>query len=93
MACSRQTAEREPPPGWTPHERLRVEQALSAYSAGVADQAFRSAGRLRVGADADLVVLSADPRAVPRPRDLDTLHVVSTWLGGDRIHHRDGGQP
>lgn len=85
VACSRQTDEREPAGGWTPHERLRLEQAVTAYSAGVADQGFRDAGRLRPGADADLVVLSGDPRDLG-PRDLDSLEVTSTWLGGDCVY-------
>lgn len=86
VACSRQTADRQPAQGWTPHERLPVEQALAAYTAGVAYQAFRQAGQLTPGAEADLVVLSGDPRDLASPRDLDTLQVVSTWLGGERIH-------
>ncbi len=92
VACSRQTDEREPAHGWTPHERLRVEQALTAYTAGTAHQAFRRAGTLRPGDDADLVVLSADPRTVVHPRDLDTLAVTSTWLAGRRIHPASEGQ-
>ena len=85
VACSRQTQHRQPSGGWTPHERLRVEPALFAYTAGVAHQAFRTAGLLQVGHDADLVMLSGDPRALTNPRDLDTLHVTSTWLDGECV--------
>ncbi|MBB2988358.1 amidohydrolase [Terracoccus luteus] len=93
VACSRQTDEREPAAGWTPHERLRVEHALAAYTSGTAHQAFRRAGTLRPGDDADLVVLSGDPRTVAHPRDLDTLAVTSTWLAGRRIHSATEEQP
>ncbi|OFE16228.1 amidohydrolase [Humibacillus sp. DSM 29435] len=93
VACSRQTQERQPSGGWTPHERLRIEAALLAYTAGVAHQAFRTAGLLQVGHDADLVVLSGDPRTVTDPRDLDTLHVTSTWLDGECIFAATEGTP
>jgi predicted amidohydrolase YtcJ len=91
VACSRQTETGDPAGGWTPHEQLRLEQAVTAYSAGVADQGFRDAGRLCPGADADLVVLSGDPRALS-PRDLGSLEVTSTWLGGDCVYAATEGQ-
>ena len=93
VACSRQTEAREPSGGWTPHERLQVEQALSAYTAGVAHQAFRTAGGLAVGDDADFVVLSGDPRTLSDPRDLDTLSVTSTWLAGECAYAATEGEP
>lgn len=40
IAVSRSTPDGEPAGGWTPHEILPVERALSAYTAGVAKQAF-----------------------------------------------------
>ena len=82
VACSRQTAEREPAGGWTPHQRLSTTEALRCYTAAVAYQAFRTAGRLAVGCDADFAVLSADPRTLDRPRDLDTIRVIGTWVAG-----------
>lgn len=85
VACSRQTVERDPAMGWTPHERLSVHEALHSYTKSVAHQAFRDAGSLAVGCDADLVLLSADPRNVAAPRDLDKIVSVATWLGGRRI--------
>lgn len=86
VACSRQTAEREPAAGWMPHERLSVAEAFRSYTAGVAHQAFREAGRLAVGCDADFALLSRDPRSLDAPRDLDTVRVTGTWIGGRRIH-------
>ncbi len=86
VACSRQTRERVPAGGWTPHERLRLDQAFTAYTRGVAHQGFRRAGRLTVGDDADLAVLSRDPRTLEDPRDLDAVRVVSTWLAGEQVH-------
>ena len=85
VACSRQTDEREPGGGWTPHERLPLDQAFRCYTAGTAYQAFRDAGRLTPGADADFAVLSADPRSLDDPRDLDTIRVLHTWVAGSPV--------
>ena len=85
VAVTRQTADGNPPGGWTPHERLDPVQALAAYSAGVAYQAFEDDawGRVRVGARADLVALARDPLEV-EPLRWDGLAVTGTWLGGRR---------
>jgi predicted amidohydrolase YtcJ len=82
VACSRQTDDRMPAAGWTPHERLSLAAALTAYTAGTAHQAGRSAGTLQVGNDADLVLLDRDPFTVADPRDLDAVRVTRTWLRG-----------
>jgi predicted amidohydrolase YtcJ len=87
--CSRQTEDRDPPGGWTPHERLTVQSALAAYTRGVAHQGFRTAGELTPGADADLTLLSGDPRTLAEPRDLDRLTVLGTWLAGRLIHRQE----
>lgn len=86
VACSRQTEARLPVGGWTPHEKLPVDEAFRCYTAGTAYQAFRDAGRLEAGCDADFAVLSRDPRALDQPRDLDTLRVISTWVAGVPVH-------
>ncbi|WP_392545211.1 amidohydrolase [Oryzobacter telluris] len=85
VACSRQTPDGVPEGGWTPDERLSLEAALTAYTAGTAHQAFRPAGTLRPGDDADLVLLDADPFSVASPLDLARLRVVGTWLRGRRV--------
>ncbi|XVX21224.1 amidohydrolase [Actinomycetota bacterium] len=91
VACSRQTGAREPAGGWTPHERLPATAAFRAYTTGVAHQAFRDAGALIPGYDADLVVLDTDPRTVAEPRDIDGIRVLSTWLAGECVF--EGDQP
>src|ERR1700712_19447 len=67
IGVSRQTPEGDPEGGWTPEEILTIERALSAYTAGVAEQAFAENlwGRLVPGASADLLWLDRDPRDVP----------------------------
>lgn len=83
VGVSRQTSDGDPPGGWTPHEILPVERALSAYTAGVAYQAFAENrwGRIGVGASADLVLLDRDPRMTP-PLELPRIGVLATYLRG-----------
>jgi predicted amidohydrolase YtcJ len=85
VAVTRQTPDGSPPGGWTPHERLDPVEALAAYSAGVAYQAFEDDawGRIAVGRRADLVALAGDPLDV-EPLRWDRLQVTGTWLGGRR---------
>ncbi len=85
VAVTRQTQDGAPPGGWTAHERLDPVQALAAYSAGVAYQAFEDDqwGVLAVGRRADLVALEHDPLTVD-PLRWDRLAVTGTWLGGRR---------
>ncbi|MGW1995395.1 amidohydrolase [Embleya sp. NPDC001921] len=86
VAVTRRTFEGTPSQGWTPRERLTVDQALDAYTGGVAHQAFADDRRvLEVGGAADLVWLSADPRVVD-PMALRRIAVLGTWLAGARTH-------
>ena len=83
VATSRQTDTGEPAGGWTPHEVLGIESALSAYTAAVSYQAFaeRRWGRMFDGAAADLVWLAADPR-LTAVRDIRLIPVRATYLNG-----------
>ena len=87
IGISRRTPEGEPEGGWTPEEALTVERALSAYTAGVAEQAFAedSWGRLVPGASADLVWLDRDPRDTPA-HQLPDVVVKATYLRGELGH-------
>ena len=69
-----------------PEERLTVEQAIRAQTLDAAWQLFADdvIGSLEVGKYADLVVLSADPRAVP-PETIADLEVRATYLAGRRV--------
>jgi predicted amidohydrolase YtcJ len=70
-----------------PEERLTVEQAIRAQTIDAAWQLFADdiVGSLEVGKYADLVVLSADPRAVP-PQDIAELQVRATFLAGRQVY-------
>lgn len=84
VGVSRQTAEGEPEGGWTPEELLTIERALSAYTAGVAEQAFAEEvwGRLFPGASADLVWLDRDPRQTPA-LELPEIRIQGTYVRGE----------
>ncbi|GAA4291351.1 amidohydrolase [Mycobacterium paraffinicum] len=70
-----------------PEERLTVEQAIRAQTIDAAWQLFADdvIGSLEVGKYADLVVLSADPRAVP-PEQIADLDVRATFLAGRQVY-------
>ena len=93
VAASRRTSAGEPAGGWTPHEILPVQRALSAYTAGVANQAFADNdwGVIAPAASADLVWLDRDPRAVP-PLDLPGIGIRATYLRGAPAYEAENGE-
>jgi predicted amidohydrolase YtcJ len=84
VAVSRRTPEGNPAGGWMPGEILPIDRALSAYTAGVAYQAFgeRTWGTIVAGSSADLVWLDRDPRRTPA-LDLPGIEVLTTYLCGE----------
>jgi predicted amidohydrolase YtcJ len=70
-----------------PEERITVDQAIRAQTLDAAWQLFSDdvIGSLEVGKYADMVVLSADPRAVP-PADIADLEVRATYLAGRQVY-------
>jgi predicted amidohydrolase YtcJ len=73
-----------------PEERITVEQAIRAQTLDAAWQLFSddAIGSLEVGKYADMVVLSADPRAVP-PEQIADLEVRATYLAGKQVYAKD----
>lgn len=94
VGVSRRTPDGRPDGGWTPHEILSIEQALSAYTAGVAYQAFAESswGRITPGASADLVWLDRDPRRTPA-LELPAIAVRATYLRGHPAHPAHPARP
>lgn len=90
-AVNRQTAAGEPEGGWLPDERISVEAALEAYTAGSAYAAFAEGrrGRIEVGMDADLAVLDRDLLAVGPSAIIGTTS-VATLVGGRIVHRTEG---
>ncbi|MFC9356358.1 amidohydrolase family protein [Rhodococcus sp. NPDC057014] len=87
-AIHRQTPSGIPSEGWLPRERVGLERALAAYSAGVAYQGFEEDlwGRLLPGMRADMIQLPVDPYELSSTQALGQLAVTRTWLGGKRVH-------
>ncbi len=82
-AVTRATLDGKHPGGWFPEERLAVEEALRAFTAGSAWAAFEEGekGTISRGKLADLVVLSDDLFSIPPERIRET-RVVMTVVGG-----------
>jgi len=70
-----------------PEQRITVEQAIRAQTLDAAWQLFADdvVGSLEVGKYADMVVLSADPRAVS-PEQIADLEVRGTFLAGRQVY-------
>ncbi|CQD23193.1 amidohydrolase [Mycolicibacterium conceptionense] len=87
VAVSRCTSEGQPAGGWTPHEVLPIEHALSSYTTAVAYQAFAEDnwGSFAPGVSADLVWLDRDPRYVAAS-ELPAVTVRATYLQGTQVY-------
>ena len=85
-AVTRQTLDGQQPNGFVPQEKITVEQALRAYTAGSAYAAFldRDLGVIAVGKLADLVVLDRDLTRIP-PATIDQAVVKTTIVGGQIV--------
>ncbi len=86
-AVNRQTTDGEPADGWLPGERLSLEHALEAYTAGsaFAAHADHRRGRVAPGMDGDVVVLDRDLLAAG-PSAIIGTSVRLTVLGGHIVH-------
>ncbi len=86
-AVSREDASGEPAGGWQPQQRLTIEEALAAYTAGAAWAGFAEGrfGRLAPGERADFLVLDADPLDVDAAA-LRRIRVLETWIGGRKVY-------
>jgi predicted amidohydrolase YtcJ len=88
VAVTRQNANGEPVDGWLPEERIPILQAIHAYSAGSAFQAFDDdAGALTVGSRADVVVLDRDITAIPGA-EVAGAAADETWMNGVQVFRR-----
>jgi predicted amidohydrolase YtcJ len=90
-AVTRRRADGSPgPDGWYPEQRLTVEEAIFAYTAGAAYASGEEAikGSIAPGKLADLVVLSQDIFTIDPMAILDT-EVVGTMVGGEWVYGED----
>jgi predicted amidohydrolase YtcJ len=88
-AVTRRTLDGRNPAGWFPEQKISVEEALRAYTSGVAYAGFmeNDVGTLRPGLLADIVLLDDDPFR-EAPERLDQVHVVTTVVGGRVVYQR-----
>jgi hypothetical protein len=82
-AVTRRTLDGKNPGGWVPEEKITVEEALRAYTAGNAYGVFAEGtrGKLAQGYRADIVLLDKDLTAIP-PETIDRVRVRQTVVGG-----------
>jgi hypothetical protein len=88
-AVTRRTLDGMNPGGWFPEERVSLDQALRAYTAGVAYAGFMEdrTGVLRPGMRADIVLLDRDVFAMPA-ESLAVVRVHATIAGGRVVYER-----
>ena len=74
------------PTAWIPDQRITIDQALSAYTAGPAFQAGDEGvrGTLQRGFHADLVWLDKDIRGID-PALIPSARILGTWCLGKRV--------
>jgi predicted amidohydrolase YtcJ len=91
-AVSRQTLAGEPKTGWFPGERLRIEEAIEAYTKGPAWACFEEnrKGTLTPGKLADLAVFDTNLVEAGRtnPAQLLKAKVLYTIVGGRIVYER-----
>jgi predicted amidohydrolase YtcJ len=90
-AVNRQTAAGTPEGGWLPGERVSLEVAIEAYTAGSAYAAFEEHrhGRIAQGYDADLAVLDRDLLTEGASAIIGTTS-LATLIGGRIVHRSEG---
>jgi predicted amidohydrolase YtcJ len=88
-AVTRRTLDGKNPRGWVPEEKITVEEALRAYTAGNAYGVFAEdrRGRIAPGYLADLVLLDRDLTRIP-PEELDQAAVRATIVGGRVVYSK-----
>jgi len=74
------------PEGWHPEQRIRLSEALHAYTIGPAYAAGweQSSGKLEPGYFADLIVLEKDPFSL-EPDELFSIKPSATMIGGNWV--------
>jgi hypothetical protein len=82
-AVTRRTIDGKNPGGWVPSQKITVEEAVRAYTAGSAYAEFseKEKGTLEVGKLADFVVLTRDIFSV-EPETIERTRVLMTVVGG-----------
>jgi predicted amidohydrolase YtcJ len=93
-ATTRQTLDGRNPQGWVPEQRIKVAEAVHAYTVGSAFAEHQEAlkGSLEPGKLADLVVLSEEIFHIP-PTEIERARVYMTVFDGSVIYEENGQRP
>jgi predicted amidohydrolase YtcJ len=85
-AVTRRTLDDKNPDGWVPAQKITVEEALRAYTAGAAHASFqdRDKGTIATGMLADVTVIDRDLRAIQAP-EIRNAKIVRTIVGGKTV--------
>jgi predicted amidohydrolase YtcJ len=88
-AATRRTLDEKRPGGWHPEQKITVEQALRAYTAGGAYAGFADdeRGILKKGMLADFVMIDHDLTAIA-PAKIRDAKVLLTVVGGKTVFER-----
>jgi predicted amidohydrolase YtcJ len=88
-AVTRRTLDGKNPGGWVAEEKITVEEALRAYTAGAAYASFEEGrkGSLTIGRLADFVMFDRNILEVA-PEEIRNARVVLTVVGGRKVVER-----
>ncbi|MDP3772856.1 MAG: amidohydrolase [Gemmatimonadales bacterium] len=88
-AVTRRTLDDRNPNGWIPEQKIALDEALRAYTVGVARAGFQDdrVGALRPGMLADLALLDRDLFRIA-PETIDQAQVRATVVGGRVVYQR-----
>lgn len=86
-AVNRMTTDGKPAGGWIPAQKISLQDALYAYTAGAAYGSFdeQEKGQLKKGYLADFIVLSQDLFKI-KPEDIYKTQVELTVVGGKKMY-------
>jgi predicted amidohydrolase YtcJ len=86
-ATTRATLDGKNPEGWIPEQKLKVAEAVEAYTMGSAYAEFqdKDKGSITLGKLADFVVLSDDIFKIPLS-SIKNVKVEATFLGGKLVY-------
>ena len=89
-AVTRRTLDGKNPNGWTPEQKITVEEAVQAYTVGSAYAEFQETvkGSLTVGKLADVVLIDRDIFKI-KPEEIEQAKVVMTIVNGRVVYERD----
>ena len=90
-AVTRRQPDGQPVEGWHPDQRLTLDEALRAFTAGSAFASFSEGrlGVLKVGKRADVTVVDRDLFRIP-PEDLLKVNVRMTIIDGEPVYESGG---